>query len=591
MNSLICECCRQHRDIYDLVLCTYERPVNESRPYYCKHYCSEDECGHALNCEQQLHKTCWETHIPPFQLKRGGGEHRQISALDEAFIQIIMHSEANDDKQRQLHRQDRKAEWFRVNLANPAIKDSQPLLQISDRFRGVCDPGSDGNTWAQDQYPSFVSFVGDTGVGKSTLVNAMITIGRIEGLKHARGRHLGPLPRSDLDSVFNARSHGPVTRSANLDRASVPTSTGVHLYRDPTITKVEYSESTTVTEDVPILFADCEGFRGGTTKTSAERSGEATGHSVEQRHSLRPRVNSNLPAPLQRGGMDLEFCIDEVDIKAPDFKKAGKESAELFYAHFLYAFSDVIVFVTNEDQKLHNDMQRLLEWAASAVEKSVGRKSQKTLIVVRNGPRLLHDKEFYDGDKLKKTLFGSFGNIWEHSQILTDLKRRHDNVELMENEIHDNDDFFRIFFQATKMCYIPLSDKAPPDEIYLQYQKLRTLIVDGTKAGQRVRSTSWTLYDVPTMSHLLTRAFYHFAMSSDPFNFYNAARKDNPTPISVPGHIANLLRHMRTSPSKLVSFQEIVAVCLISFVYREFTQGIPLWRMAHRLYANRIDSH
>ena len=559
------------------MLCTVERPIDKPHPYYCKSHCIEESCGHARDCVQTLHETCWDAHIPP--RLRKNSDHNQVDALQDAFIQIIMHSEANDEKQKLLHRQDRKAEWFRVNLARPDVANDLPLLQISARFRKECKANQDRTSHDHSLFPSLVSFVGDTGAGKSTLVNAMITIGRIEDLKrkHAmKSINSFRLPKSSLENILSARSYGPVTRSGNVERASMPTSTGVHLYRDPTITQVDYPGSANGAEDVPMLFADCEGFRGGSVQTSAERSEEAYSFSSMLAPGSRPRSSSTTSmtsASSQnqpRGGMDPEFCVDEVVIKAPDFKAAGKTSAELFYARFLYAFSDVVVFVTREDQKLNSDMQRLLEWAASAVEKSMGRRSQKTLIVVRNGPQL-HDKALYEDGRRQDSIFKSVtGRIWEHSEELTAIKEKREKLDWMQDEIHDNEAFFKIFFQETMTCYIPRSDKAPPDEIYGQYQQLRGLIETGSKASQRVRRTDWTRYDVSTMSHLLTRAFYHFAISNKPFNFYSATRMDNPTPVSVSGHIANLLRHMRTSESKLTSFSEVVAACLISFVYREW---------------------
>jgi hypothetical protein len=91
-------------------------------------------------------------------------------------------------------------------------------------------------------------------------------------------------------------------------------------------------------------------------------------------------------------------------IISPEYGSHGKEGAELFYARFLYAFSDVVVFVTKEDQRLQEDMQRVLEWAVSAVDKSVNHLAQKTLIIVRNMANH-HATEFYDGQFLKDSIF------------------------------------------------------------------------------------------------------------------------------------------------------------------------------------------
>lgn len=604
-QSLVCAACKERRDVQDLRLCKRCRPLDGPRPYYCERFCSRSSCNHTLNCKLPNHQTCWYSHLPNNPELHEG--HEPISAFDDAVIRIITYSEADDVEQRKLHALDREAQWFTFNLAGTRYEEQEATLEISDRFRSLCDPGG-GNAWTSQQYPSFVSFIGDTGVGKSTLVNAMITIGRIEGLNRAREERIDHRwSDQTLRNILQARRHGPVTRSGNPEHASLPTSSGVHLYRDPTITKVEYSRSTAGPDRVPILFVDCEGFRGGTTTTNSQQgrlrdlsdrsiSSNLSGYfadavlPIPRSPSIRTNASVVSARTIRGVGMQEEYIQQAFTVHASDYKEAGKEGAELFYARFLYAFSDVIVFVTKEEQQLQNDMRRLLEWAASAVKKSKHHRPKKTLIIVRNMPQLLHTKNFYDRTYLKKSLLDSLGPVWFHSEMLAEFKKAHDrDSEYTQSEIHSNDDFIRIFFQEVQICYIPLSDKVPASELYHQYSELRNLIVDGTKAAQQVRSASWTRYDIPTMSDLLARAFDHFSQKNDPFDFYSAARKDNPTPISVPGHIANLLRHIQTSTNSLESFAKIVASCLISYVCRNFKRGTET-RLLLKTLADNVTS-
>lgn len=461
-----------------------------------------------------------------------------------------MPPKVDDETQRRLHEADREAEWFRVTLATLTPQGAEPLLQISDRFRKSCNPGR-GNYWSLQQYPSLVSFIGDTGVGKSTLVRAMLTIGVIEEMVKSA--------QVDWTNLFNCQTYGPVARTTSAKLAMLPTSVGVHLYRDQTLLKVPMDAGSV--EDVPILFADCEGFSAGSMITDAERSTltEVRSTSSRQRSGSSPSQN-----PL---------INREIVIKAPEFKDKGKESAELFYARFLYAFSDVVVFVVNEDQKMKREMQRLLEWAVSAVKSSVNRNSPKTLLVVRNAPRM-HDDNFYDDTDLKNDMFRHFGQVWDDSKILTDYKGAHDDkCTRWGDKIHNNEDYFGLFFRQTTICYIPSTQNASATRLYGQYRHLRQVVVDGVLIGQQVRSNSWTRYDVPSMTHLLNRAFEHFAEFDKPFDFHTAARKDNPTPISIPGHVANLLRHLGTTAEQLENFEIIVAVCLVTYIYRSFDFG------------------
>ncbi|KAL9044870.1 MAG: hypothetical protein Q9214_002025 [Letrouitia sp. 1 TL-2023] len=529
---------------------------------------SIDDCNHAEDCNRSGHESCWDSHIP----RKGKQKHEKIDAFSDYLANLILHSEADNEVQTKLHEKDRKAEWFTVNSGS--LEDSEPTVQITDRFRKLCDARYVNNMSNSEQCPSIVSFIGTTGAGKSTLVNAVSVMGQIElqsSSENPRSRSStieSMLRPSNLPKVEQTRRNGPVTRSGNPLRAAEPTSTGVHLYLDPGVTKVSYLADQE-RELVPMLYADCEGFRG-TNETNAERSV----YSQSTRLSRRLSLSSQGGPPSRMNSNAKRNICDELEITLPEIKDAGKAGEELYYARFLYAFSDVIVFVTNNDQQLHKDLQDLLEWAASAVHKTINHLPRKTLIVVQNMPAR-HNPDYYSESFHKQSLFGSLTKLWEKSRVLSAFKKRHDKQSIVrEGEIHTNEQFLNIFFQSVEVCYVPNKGFATSAAVMRQYRVLRKQIVQAVEAGQRARSNSWTRYDVSSLSHLFGRAFHHFAKLPGPFDFYTAARKDNPMSVTMADHIANLLRHMQAFDRQLDNFHSVVAVCLITFVYRDFRQAI-----------------
>lgn len=266
--------------------------------------------------------------------------------------------------------------------------------------------------------------------------------------------------------------------------------------------------------------------------------------------------------------------IINAPITAECYIRGGKVGAELFYARFLYAISDVVVFVAKEDSSLEFELQKLLEWAASAVYNSVNRVAQKTLIIVRNMP-LAHDPDLYFGNKLKQDMFDNLGPLWMGSGVLKEfveeynrMHRRHDRL------IRDNGDLFSVFFKNISACYIPDKARAPTSDIYRQYRELRRQIDSASRDGQRAREKVWMQYNVPALSHILNRAFQHFRTSEKPFDFYIAARNDNPNPISMTDHIVNFLRHvqMLSEPPEELS-TDVISLALLAWAFRQFGES------------------
>ncbi|MAD87352.1 MAG: hypothetical protein CL912_30710 [Deltaproteobacteria bacterium] len=478
--------------------------------------------------------------------------HRIIDPFPPLFVEAATHSEKDKAILRRLHEEDRFARWFSVKLGG-----EDPELWLYDRFVRLCDPKRSGNRATEHHYPSFVSFVGDTSVGKSTIVRAMLLLGLLESPGNLNGLTSHAHSTQDLDLIAWAQNKGcsmPVPRSGNFDHKTDPTTFGVHLYRDDS-TIEERNDSATEAgqqplkapqpKNFPLLFADCEGFGAGTATTLALRLAE---------------LNE-----------EDDASIEKLPITASCYSTGSKNGIDLFYARVLYAISDVIVFVTKGDQTMKPDLIRVLEWASAAVKKSYNQPSCKTLIIVRN---METATESYTDESLRQKYLHSFGaeKLWADSIILRAFVEHHNRFVHPLSAIWDNDQLYKALFQDIKCCYIPhkgLDSNSSPErstDMFEHLKGLRKQIEYSANDERRIRARGFSYYNVPALNHILLQVFEHFRTSEDPLNFFLAARRDNPTPHNIPEHIANFLRLALEGPEQQSTGIEDMTVSAISLM-------------------------
>lgn len=194
--------------------------------------------------------------------------------------------------------------WFGVVREGHDSYD-HPLLQVHGHYATLIVKARDlhigdiasllnGPDYREALYPSLVSFVGQTGAGKSSLIKLLI------GLK------------SDEDETFET----PVVAAGSR---GVATSEDVHLYMDP-----ESSGS-----QAPLLFADCEGFIG-------DESDPASLWPKRKLTSSRNNACSSRRKPTSEREL---VWADSPKKQSRDFAVAQ------LYSRISYAVSDVIVLV------------------------------------------------------------------------------------------------------------------------------------------------------------------------------------------------------------------------------------------------------
>ena len=495
--------------------------------------------------------------------------------LPELFVKVVTHSEADTQKLRQLHEQDENARWLKIRRDDAG----RPDLFIYDRFMQECDRSQSGNKETTHHYPSFVSFIGDTSVGKSTLVRAMLVLGRLYSLSSSSADQSfsDEAAIDELRLIKEEGTYGPVTRSGNIGHLTDPTTSGVHLYRD--VGKAMFKDSHRASThpgrstQYPILLVDCEGFRAGEAMTNAERMESEPG--VDSRG----RFLSTVANHRGRSASRRKNLLSQIPVLAPCYGSSGKDGVDLFYARFLYAISDVVVFVTKEDQRIQFELNRVLEWASAAVLKSVNHPSRKTLIIVRNMPSF-HDPALYKRDGLEEIYLRGHPNLWDDSPILQEFVEGYNRQEeKFERRITSNRRLYEVLFYKITCCYIPRAKEVmgQSHELFDQYKELRSVIELSVRDGNKLRERSFMKYNVPTLSHILNRAFQHFSSSEEPFDFYLAARGDNPNPKSMPDHLANFLRHTSEHSSNNGSINDmvidVITISLVVYTQRLFELG------------------
>lgn len=425
----------------------------------------------------------------------------------------VFAGEIDPQKQQAQLESNRAARWFMVdqgtidpNAGGTAF--GYGTLIVTDRFETLTTRASCTDIQPNiDLFPSLVSFIGETGAGKSTLIKGLIQL----------------TPEVQSPELLEA----PVTRCTNTGYITAPTTEGVNLYRDPS----------TAASQNPILFADCEGFGAGAAKGLL---------------------------PAGDGARKELTVLDEIEISTKSEIGANcsrSQAIENLYARFLYAFSDVVCFVTKDAQTVAAQMEQLLLWVAGAFKAAINLQPTKTLIVIFNKSDI-YDQRWMDEDQLAKDTIDQLGNVWTNSPTLQRLVEENDFLA----SVTSTKQLLLKYFRSVRVCYFPAKSLARKSEIIRQWATLRKQITDSSTAAGEARKGTWAQYSLEELSSLFSEAWRHFAGVNTPFNFYSAAQRDSFNPMDITGHLMNLLRHMKkdNTPGLVVDFPRIVASAFIN---------------------------
>ncbi|KAK8118120.1 uncharacterized protein PG998_006401 [Apiospora kogelbergensis] len=458
------------------------------------------QCSNMSFCDK-----CWSKYDPhkPGRFGYDGKPHEKSNAEVLIRVRDILEPKGIAKEHEDQLQQDDDTTWFGIE------RDSSNHATFQDYGRFATLMGESKTPGLNDghRYPQLVSFIGQTGAGKSTIIKMLIS-----------------------RRVSNEPVRSPVTSSSDNDR--VPTTGDVHLYADPLSFRSR----------IPMLYADCEGLDGGEgvpkglrhrllseTTTMANVSLRSPNHSdgdpsegpvnlAAQMSNAQINPSIKTRKKLQKSRYSSTRNIAWADV--PERQKRGYAVLEL-YPRLLYTFSDVVVYVLRNARTFESTMlEKLLEWGQSSIDKSVNQPTLPHAVIVINATDKVNEKE-WDVDEGTR-------------MFLNDVK-----------DAIDEDP------RLNKYANCPGSDIPRYMLIDTQISNLFGVIQARCKASLMAKKQSHMLADAETLQRYLQAAYGHFTQNlHKPFDFVEEALKHSPISRDFGGNILKLALSIKEGCSR-----------------------------------------
>ncbi|TVY16534.1 Phospholipase A I [Lachnellula arida] len=456
--------------------------------YYCN-LCDVTYCG-----------KCWDKIGPHRKGKRGPGgiPHEKTDQTVADKLRAAFEASPDDQEQEAMFQADENTAWFGV------VKDESSDLIFHDYGRYadiIAEISKTRGLRHNNRFPGLVCFVGETGAGKSSLIKVLIELSEAESDTHHQTPVVGSIRHQD-----------------------VPTSGDVHLYTDPK----------TYLSDNPILYADCEGLAGGEREPKGARSRLIKHMNGESRTNQRTKS-------FQRSQRNLQHSSEREITWATTSERQTREFAVTqLYPRLLYTFSDVVVFALKNPRVIENVIEKLIEWAAAALEMSSNQPVLPHAVIALNASELSINPEQWEVPRATKWLMDAVKEsisknvkFRKHAQIWRSRGRRIDTVE----------DLLLSYYSSIRVVRIPGVGR--PTLMKNQMEKLYGEISASLEVSKTSKRSLRMLLDADELQPYLQFAFDHFSTNLDrAFDFVQASFISNPIPPDFAGNILKLAVNM-----------------------------------------------
>ncbi|KAK3941958.1 hypothetical protein QBC46DRAFT_352819 [Diplogelasinospora grovesii] len=514
-------------------------------------------CGGCGPVTQPAHRHCLaklQDHCPnqPHGQVMYGDPCQEVDFEDFIYTSWLLDCRFIDQDKESLHIDDLWSTWFGVPHDQEGPK---PQLFIYPRLQRLV---AAAHGKPVRQYPSLVSFVGDTGSGKSTIIRAII-------------RMLAPRAHKDY------RAPVPGTASNEFDS----TSSDVHLFADPG----------TLFSEVPLMFVDCEGFSGTDTPVSRRILSDAKRAEVSE--ALRDSTLRNATASRSAKDLLAEHAASAshiVNLKwgqvvAPVQPTSSLSSTlsrrslgyvdadsrqvvvKSLYPRLLYAFSDVVCFVTNNAKASHTILEEMFKWAKDGHEKTLNQRVRPGLVIVLNKMAQESHEVLSSVEKATRQLLDSFQRSSRYGELRMKWAARGRTINKAE-------DLILCYYDSFRVISIPQHTKTSPAtarRISAQIKVLYGEIRDVSYSIRKKRRALNMDLDVASLNAYLLQSVTALARDHhNALDFHRLAEGDSALPRRFSEHLlqllSNMVKHRRLDQAQEVGGESGLITSVIPYI-------------------------